>query len=314
MVILCKRRNIDENRARCKGTGLSYTMNRQIRRHGLLVVFAWALAAHAIYATAQMSVEVIALKYRTAEEVIPVLQPMLARDGSVSGLRGQLVVRTTPANLKELRRVLDSIDVAPRRLLITVGQDASSDGTRRGGEISGSLRADDQLRLTVPGSTGTRERDRVQARVYDTRSLDNMRVMQRVQVLEGRSAFVQSGTAAPLPQRRVVRSVVNGRVIEQVVDGVEYAQVATGFHVTPRVTGDQVTLEVAPQREAFVQRAPGMIDVQHVVSTVSGRLGDWIELAAVSQDRTAERDVLLGRASTTRTENRSVLLKVEELR
>ncbi len=289
-------------------------MSRQIPRHTLLAIFAFALAANAMCAMAQMSVEVIALKYRTAEEVIPVLQPMLARDGSLSGLRGQLVMRTTPANLKELRRILDSIDVAARRLLITVAQDAASDGSRRGGEVSGSLRSDDQLRLTSPGRAATRERDGIQARVYDTRSLDNVRVMQTVQVLEGRSAYIQSGGVAALPQRRVVRSIVNGRAVEQLVESVDYAQVATGFHVTPRVSGDQVTLDVSPQREAFVQRGPGVVDVQRVVSTVSGRLGDWIELAAVSQDRTTERDVLLGRASSSRSESRSVLLKVEELR
>jgi hypothetical protein len=51
-----------------------------------------------------------------------------------------------------------------------------------------------------------------------------------------------------------------------------------------------------------------------VVSTVSGRLGEWIELAAVSQERTSEREVILGRAGATRSETRSVLVKVEELR
>jgi hypothetical protein len=71
---------------------------------------------------------------------------------------------------------------------------------------------------------------------------------------------------------------------------------------------------VAPQREAFVQGVPGVVDVQRVVSTVSGRLGEWIALAAVSQERTSEREVILGRAGATRSETRSVLVKVEELR
>lgn len=46
--------------------------------------------------------EVIPLKYRTAEQVIPIILPMLAREGGVSGLQNQLVVRTTPANLEEI--------------------------------------------------------------------------------------------------------------------------------------------------------------------------------------------------------------------
>lgn len=290
-------------------------MIRQIQRHVRAALCALALCAYAVAALAQMHVEVIALKYRTAEELIPILQPMLARDATLSGLRGQLVVRTTSANLQELRRILTSLDVAQRRLMITVAQDAASDGGNRGAEISGTLRRDDQLRLTLPGSAPVaRDRDGIQARVYDTRSMDNMRVVQSVQVLEGRSALIQSGASVPVPQRRVVRSVVNGRQVDQIVESVDYRDVDTGYYVTPRVTGDRVTLEVSPQREAFVQRAPGVVDVQRVVSTVSGRLGEWIELAAVSQERSAEGSVLLGRASGTRTETRSVLVKVDELR
>jgi hypothetical protein len=288
-------------------------MSRQIRRHVLLLVAAFSVLLAAGGAIAQMSVEVIALKYRTAEEVIPMLQPMLAKGGSLSGLRGQLVVRTTPANLAELRRVLATVDAAPRRLLISVAQDSAYDATRRGAEISGSLRAEDNLRLTIPGGTTT-PRDGLQARIYDSRSLDNVRVTQTVQVLEGRSAFINSGAEVPALPRRTVRSVVNGRVVDQVVDDVQYRSADTGFQVTPRVTGDIVTLDVSPQREAFVQGVPGVVDVQRVVSTVSGRLGEWIELAAISQSRESDREVILGRAGGTRTQSRSVLVKVEELR
>jgi hypothetical protein len=285
-------------------------MTRQIRRHAVLLIAALCVLLCAGAAIAQMSVDVISLKYRTVEEVIPLLEPMIARGGSLSGVRGQLVVRTTPANLAELRRVLASVDTAPRRLLISVAQDTAYDASRRGAEISGSLRAEDNLRLTIPGSTGA-PRDGVQARVYDSRSVDNVRVTQTVQVLEGRSAFIHSGADVPVRERRVVRSVVNGRVVDQLVDDVQYRSANTGFQVTPRIAGDIVTLDVAPQREAFV---PGVVDVQRVVSTVSGRLGEWIELAAVSQERTSEREVILGRAGATRSETRSVLVKVEELR
>src|SRR5688572_25798016 len=123
------------------------------------------IALFAPVAAAQMVLEVIPLKYRTAEELIPILQPMLPREGSISGLRGQLVIRTTAANLEEVRKILSSIDVAPRRLLITVAQDLASERTRRGAEVSGTLRSDDQLRLSVPGS-GVAARDGVQARVF----------------------------------------------------------------------------------------------------------------------------------------------------
>jgi hypothetical protein len=237
---------------------------------------------------------------------------MLARDASISGLRGQLVVRTTRSNLEEIRRILASIDVAARRLQITVAQDLAADGIRRGAEISGTVREGD-VRLSVPG-TGPTPRDGVQARVYDSRSVENLRVLQTVQVLEGRSAYVQTGKSIPLPERGVTRSVIGGRIGEQVVEGVEYRNVDTGFYVMPRISGDRVTLDISSQREALNARRPGAIDVQRAATTISGRLGEWIEVAGSSEERSSERDVLLGRAGGTRAVSRSVLLKVDEIR
>jgi hypothetical protein len=135
-----------------------------------------------------------------------------------------------------------------------------------------------------------------------------------VQALEGRTAVVQVGQSVPVRERQVTRSIVGGRVVEHVVDGVDYRNASTGFLVTPRLAGDRVTLEIAPQREVFVAPRPGAIDSQRVTTTVSGRLGEWIEVAAVSEERGSDREVLLGRAGDLRRDSRSVLLKVDELR
>ena len=118
---------------------------------GLLLA---ALTGAAAYAQNTV-LEVIPLRYRMAEEVIPIIQPMLAREGSISGFQGQLVVRTTPANLDEIKRILASIDTMPRQLLITVRQDADVDRSRSAAEVSGSV-GGDQGRVTVPGSRDPR--------------------------------------------------------------------------------------------------------------------------------------------------------------
>ena len=172
----------------------------EMRHHTLLVIAMLAFALCAAAAFGQTVLEVIPLKHRTAEEVIPVLTPMLAREGSLSGLRGQLIIRTTPANLEELRRILLAVDVAPRRLLITVAQDVSAEGSRRGADVA--LRTDDHLRLTIPGAAGA-PKDGVEVRILDARNTDNLRVMQTVQVMDGSSAYIQTGQSAPVPQQRV---------------------------------------------------------------------------------------------------------------
>jgi type II secretory pathway component GspD/PulD (secretin) len=176
-----------------------------------------------------------------------------------------------------------------------------------------ALRTDDHLKLAIPGTTGA-PKDGVEVRVLDARNTDNLRVMQTLQVMDGGSAYIQTGQSAPVPQQHVTRTVVGGRVVEQVVDSVEYRSVGTGFYVLPRVTGDRVTLDLSPYREALTQRVPGMADVQRVVTTVSGRLGEWLDVGGMTEQRSTEREALLGRTTATRSEQRNIVVKVEELR
>ena len=268
-----------------------------------------------------MVLEVIPLKYRTADQVIPIVQPLLPRDASISGLQNQLVIRTTPANLEEIKRVLASVDAMPRRLVITVRQDADVAASRRDAEVSGRV-GSDQARVVVPGSSERRGGtvvlqdgdNRVRARVFDTQSVESDRNAQTVQVLEGNSALINAGRSVPVPRRRIVRNVVGGRVVEQVVEDVEYRDVVSGFYVRPRLTGDTVTLEVSPQHDTVSRDMPGAVNVQRVVTTVSGRLGEWIELGGLGQDHAGQRSVLLGLTSRAGSDTRRVLIKVEEAR
>ncbi|MDH5534254.1 MAG: hypothetical protein OEZ08_01620 [Betaproteobacteria bacterium] len=273
-------------------------------------------------ALAQVTVvEVIPLKYRTAEQVIPVIQPMVGPEGSVSGFQGQLILRATPTNLEEIRRILASIDTAPRRLSITVRQDAQIDRRLREAEVSG-FAGDDRVRVFVPGSGATsggnvvirRGDDRLRARVLDSAESGADSSTQTIQVLEGNSAFIRTGESRPVPAREVRRKVVGGQVVEQVVESVEYREASTGVYVWPRVTGDRVILDVSPHRDSFSTQSPGAVNVQRVVTTVSGRLGEWIELGGIDQASSSQDSALLGSSNRSTADRRRVLIKVDELR
>jgi len=284
---------------------------------GLMLVALASIAAHA-----QSTVlEVIPLHYRMAEEVIPIIQPMLAREGSVSGFQGQLIVRTTPANLEEIKRILASLDTAPRQLVITVRQESEVERSRSSAEVSGSV-GGDHGRVTIPGSGDTRGGnvvlrdgdDRLRVNVLEGSGSERDRSEQTVRVMEGREAFVSVGRSVPVRERQVQRTVVGGRVVEQVVESAQYRDIASGFYVLPRVSGDRVTLDVSSQRESLSRRQAGSVNVQSLVTTVSGRLGEWMEIGGVGQDAAGQQSVLLGRTSTTSRDSRRVLIKVEEVR
>jgi type II secretory pathway component GspD/PulD (secretin) len=63
-------------------------------------------------AFAQITVQVIPLKYRQADEVIPTLEPLLGRDSSISSFQNQLVVRGTPLEIAHVKRAKTPISSA----------------------------------------------------------------------------------------------------------------------------------------------------------------------------------------------------------
>src|SRR2546422_9484166 len=104
-------------------------------------VLAAVLAGWAAQSLAQQALEIIPLRHRTVDQVLPALQPLVEPGGALTGQSGQLIVRTSPANLAEIKRALEAIDRPPRRLQISVRFDdsleAASQGIEAGGRIGG---------------------------------------------------------------------------------------------------------------------------------------------------------------------------------
>lgn len=295
-------------------------MNKPLIRALALVIALLGVVLAPPAAAQSTTVEVVPLKYRKSEQLIPVLQPLLGVNSSISGFQNQLVIRATPAELAQIKRVLADIDNAPKRLLITVRQDTDLDRSRREAGLSGSI-GSDNTRITIPGS-GSREGgnvvfrdgdDRLRGRVVDSQRSSSSSTQQSIQVLEGSSAFIRVGESRPVRSRQVVRTVVNGQIVDRVVEGTDYRDASTGFSVVPRIQGNIVTLDIDPQREVFEEGRRGTVNVQRVVTTVSGRLGEWMDLGGVNESRSDNQSQLLGRSSTSSSERRGVQVKVEEL-
>src|SRR6185503_2600267 len=128
------------------------------------------LASAALVTFAQQALEIIPLRYRTAEQVLPALQPLLEPGATLSGMRGQLFLRASPSNADDIKRALAAIDRPAKRLQISVRLDDALERERRDVQASGSV-----------GSGGVRFSGSAQ----DSRTNSGERVDQRLQVLEG---------------------------------------------------------------------------------------------------------------------------------
>jgi hypothetical protein len=247
-------------------------------RAALGPVLLLAIVAHA------QTLEVIQLKYRTADQVVDTLLPLLEPGGTITGRGNQLIVRTSPGNLAELRRALDAIDRQQRRLLVSVRFDDAMESSRREIGASGTI-SNRGARVEVRGADG-------QGRAEE-------RVDQRVQVLDGGRALIQTGASRPVRQRQYIQTPVG--VIPQEVTVVQ--DMTTGFEVVPRLTQSSVTVEIYAARAGSTAAS----------SVASGRLGEWFELGSVVMGGTRDERGVGSGSRAAAGETRRVWVKVEAL-
>jgi hypothetical protein len=75
---------------------------------------------------AQEKLEVIPLRNRMVEEVIPIIRSLLGRNETVTGVRQQLIVRASPQKIREIKSFLEKNDGQLKNLRITVKQGLKS--------------------------------------------------------------------------------------------------------------------------------------------------------------------------------------------
>lgn len=255
---------------------------------------------------AESAVEIMPLRHLTVEQAITLVKPFIEKEGALSGWNNQLVVRTTPNNLVQIKDILLALDVAPRRLLVTVKQNARDEQARNEAAVQGQIRSGD-VRVST-GRKGPVAREGVEVHIThgDRTAHDNN--TQQVQVLEGSAAFIQIGLSIPV----VERSVHGNGPDQRVYNTITYKDVTTGFSVLPRVSGGTVTLDISPQHAVPSMQGGGSIDIAQMRTTVSGKLGEWIDIGDAVREQSSDSSEILSSTRSLRNEDRHVSIKVEE--
>jgi hypothetical protein len=104
--------------------------------------------------------------------------------------------------------------------------------------------------------------------------------------------------------------VLTGRGAVLTSQGLTARDLTTGFDVLPRVRGDLVLLEITP-RLAGPNLSDGTLRFQELQTTVTARLGEWIDLGRVIGQTSDVHRAILQNGSTQSSERASVALKVE---
>lgn len=270
----------------------------------LLRTVVW-LVGLAMWAAAQaQSLEIIQLKHRTAEEVIPVLQPLLESGGSLSGKDYQLFVRASSANLAQLRNAVAAIDRQQRQLLVSVRRASRQEMERERLAASGTLRTGD---AAISVNEAGRARSGVTVHATDSSAQRDGGGVSSVRVLEGGAAFISAGESVP-----IVTAVVGAdRRGPWIAGATQYRNLSSGFLAKPRVAGDRIIIDIEQQNQQRVQSGSGEIRSQQLVTQVSAKAGEWVQLGSIEESISIEQRGIASRSYSTKSDELGVWVKVE---
>jgi len=298
-----------------------------ISRKWLCLILLFYSAATGIAQAQQMVTEVIPLGYRSINEIVPIIRPLVSPGGSVSGLQGQLVVTATPQKMSEVRKLLATLDKAPARLLISVKRGNSSTDKQGSASVqgrAGNLSINNGGVIIGDRHSGhqNEEENSLSVKMKSNSQSEQSSITQQVQVLEGREAYISAGEEIPIRNRGTV--VGPGDIYSY--DNTEYYPAVTGFYAIPRLTGDEVFLEInTVSRQRNNIRINGRhpqqgrqlrpnIDVANIRTTARGKLGEWIAIGALDQSGSS-RQGSIGSASRQQQRSASqIFVRVEEIK
>ena len=225
------------------------------------------------------SITTIQLQNRPAEEIIPIVKPLLGPGEVITASGFKLFLRASPASVEQVRDIVDALDIAAKMLQISVFQGTERD--LKTVAISGNLQIEGgDANVDVGGGVGSGGKQAAGNITYNSgnvsgdinasnsRSSQASNPLHQLRVTEGTEGFIQTGN-------QVAYSSYN--------NGTEFKDVTTGFYVLPRIRGSGVTLKVRPFKNSQSNTRAGNIETQSANTTISGRLGEWLPLGGVSE-------------------------------
>ncbi|MDO9047388.1 MAG: hypothetical protein Q7U66_06570 [Methylobacter sp.] len=257
----------------------------------LALIFITLLGSSAF--AAKTIIEVIPLTNRPASEILPLLAPLLGNTAQLIDNGSNLLVKTTPDRLAEIKAIVNQLDVRQSNLVITVMQ------SRR--TTADELNAAARVQLNVPVDNPSRSGGRIIGHLYQTQAKDADESTQTIRTMEGVPAHIKAGSVYPRQY-----SATYGYAT-----ATELTEATAGFAVIPRLAGNQVILGVSPWSDRINGR--GQIETQNAQSTLRINLGEWVELGGVGETGNSSTSGALVNTRQIDKSQMHILIKVDRV-
>jgi len=258
----------------------------------------------AVVSQAEDSIEVIQLKGRTAEEMIPIIRPLMKQNEALSGRGYSLIIRASQDTLQSIRQIIAQLDRPPKRLMISVRRGNSNSVKRNEFSASGTIKSGNaEIRL----NDRQRYEGQAKLRIIENQRENDNNSIQRINSIEGRQSFIQSGTLVPTGQRQTDR-------FGNVTDSVQYRNASTGFYVLPRVNDNKVTLEISTNSVSINQRGQQSFNTQQAQTSLTGEVGKWMAIGGISQQSSTKRNGILYSTKRSAQQDSQIYIKVDVIK
>lgn len=280
-------------------------MPRALR--AIALVLSSALLAPLTVGAQATTIEILTLKNRRPEDLVPTLAPLAGPGGAVTAHGGRLIVRAGPAEMARIKATLLALDGPARMVSVSVrqvrermvaAQSASATAEGRAGakaRVPASRPAPGGTEATPETGTGSTTASASQGQAEESRL-----VTQVLQITEGASAFIEVGSVKP------VAGPAAGTV------GSTSVETATGFFAIPRLTEDGFTLEISAHQENVTHH--GGVEGTRLSATISGALGAWIPLGRSLREQARATAGPLSTSVLEAIDLRSLELRVDAVR
>ena len=250
------------------------------------------------------SITTIQLNNRPAEEVIPIIKPMLDAGEVVTGSGYKLFLRASPQSLEQVRDIIDALDTAAKMLQVSVFQGSEQDLETR--SVSGNLQIDNgNISVGIGNSNKNKSAGGISynsgnlsgdINASTTHQRQTSNPVHQLRVSEGTEGFIQTGKQIPY---------LTG------YSSTEYKDVTTGFYVLPRIRGDMVTLQISPFKNSLTKTGKGSIETQSARTTITGRIGEWLPLGGVTEQSKRSQSSIGSSSSSKSQSQHSIWIRAD---
>lgn len=249
-------------------------------------------------------IAVIEIKYRRADEVVPMVQNLLSPEGTVTvdQRTNSLIISDEEDSIQRIKTFLEDYDKPIQQVTVHVRFNEVRSET--GGSVSADARASGK---DWSVSTGGKTKDGVDVRLKGSDEYRTSASEYFIRVASGSPAYISTGKEIPYTEKWLYLSRRYARLTETVV----FQNVDTGFDVVPVVMGDKVSIDIIPRiSNEMSDEGAGVIRFARASTSLMVPMNQWVTIGGSEETDNEVIAAILEAGTDSQNSKLTISLKV----